>query len=194
MIREGITIVTPPAFYPVTLEGAKDHLNVTHGTDDAYIAELIRAAAEWCEARQGLAYVETVYRQTLDELCGMIRLLRWPIVSVDSIKYDDADGIEQTLAASKYRLGAHRAPAIIEAAWNESWPATRAQTGAVRVTFTAGFASADRAPRKVRQAMLLLIEAWYGERRGYVTGTIVTELPGPSGIEALLSPDAVNWV
>ena len=193
-MSEGLEIVTPPALYPVTVQEAKDHCNVEHDEDDALIAELIRAATEWAEAMQGRAYGPTTYRQHLDRFpaCVPLRLPRAPVLAVTQIEYVDNNGTAQILAPAKYKLNRFVEPAQLWPAYNETWPETRPESGAVRVTFTAGYVT-DLVPKTTKQAILLQIGAWYAHREELISGTIISQLPGHAGAENLIHHKSVAW-
>jgi len=59
--------------------------------------------------------------------------------SVDSIKYLDNDGIQQTLAPSAYKVDNVSEPPRITPAWGTSWPTARNDFNSVELTFTAGY-------------------------------------------------------
>ena len=55
----------------------------------------------------------------------IIKIAKWPLSSVTSIAYLDADGDSQTLSASKYIVDAANIPGRIKPAFGEVWPTTR---------------------------------------------------------------------
>ena len=69
-----------------------------------------------------------------------IELRVLPYVRVDSVKYYDLDGNQQTWAASNYTIvdGGVDRPAVIYPAPGITWPATQARPDAVSVLFWAG--------------------------------------------------------
>ena len=52
-----LSLTTPPAVEPVSVETAKAWLRVSHFEDDALIADLIGSAREHVETRIGLALI-----------------------------------------------------------------------------------------------------------------------------------------
>jgi len=118
---------------------------------------------------------------------GAFQLPRSPLITLDSIKYDDEDGIEQTLGASVYGVDSvGEMPARIWLKGGESWPTTYPDAlETVRVLFTAGYGTAGAdVPASIRAALLLLLGNLFENREAVVTGTIVTDLP--FGVRALL--------
>ncbi len=189
-----IKVVTQPSVEPVTLEDCYAHLRLTitasppaHADDD-WLTVAIRAAREYCEAATGRAFVEQTLLLTTKEfpLCRYIRLERAPVISISSVKYYDADNVEQTVTASDYFLTDDFVPraAFVD---DFSVPSLYYRDDAVRVTFLAGYEasppSAANVPRAIKQAMLLLIGHWYVNREA--VGNV-----GPSvelAVDSLLS-------
>ena len=61
-----LALISPPAVEPVTLADMKAHLRVTHDSEDAMIASLIKAAREELEQAAGLALISQGWRLYLD--------------------------------------------------------------------------------------------------------------------------------
>lgn len=175
-----------PARRAVTLTDALTQVREYEGDNgpgDAHLEACIAAAHEACEQRTERALITSTWQLTMDGFpaachgnpLAAIRILRCPVQSVASIKYDDADGVEQTLATTgAYRVNVNAEPATITPVG--SWPATLAgHTGTVRVTFTAGYGADPAAvPMPLRQWVLLAVGDLY-ERRNASGETPVTE-------------------
>ena len=118
---------------------------------------------------------------------GAFQLPRSPLITLDSIKYDDEDGIEQTLGASVYGVDSvGEMPARIWLKGGESWPTTYPDAlETVRVLFTAGYGTAGAdVPASIRAALLLLLGNLFENREAVVVGSGATNLP--LGVRALL--------
>lgn len=131
-----------PLAEPITLAQALHHLREVSdgGENDAYIMGLITAAREACEERTERAMISTPMTLTLDGFPRAIELRSPPIMSVQSVKFVDADGALQTLDPADYVLDNASEPGYIVPAPGKEWPET--QTGAintVRVAYTAGY-------------------------------------------------------
>lgn len=173
-----LSLVTPAAADPVSVDEARDHCRLTTDDEDEQLAAWIKAATELGQKRTNKQFITATWKLTLDafpawEIC----LRRSPVQSVTSIVYVDDAGSSQTLSASLYRLVSTVDPPIIEPAYNQSWPATRQQAGAVEVTFVAGFGAASAVPARVKQAILLMVGHWYQNREAIIVGTISSETP-----------------
>lgn len=191
----GLTRTSGPTYEPISLAQAKAQLRVEHNLEDALISAAIIAARGWVEEYLGRTLVETEWTLVLHDFpAGPIRLLRPPILAVDSVKYDDADGVEQTLAAEDFHAVATGWGARLYPAPGESWPSTQlGRAGAVRVVYSAGYGSPDAAgdpgnavPGPIKAALLLLTAHLYTTREPVSVGHVVQPLP--MGIEFLLAP------
>lgn len=87
-----------------------------------------------------------------------------PLQTVDSIKYIDQDGAQQTLAPSAYLVDTISEPARITPAYGTTWPATQNRINAVEVAFTAGYGAASVVPEGIKRWMLIRIGSLYENR------------------------------
>lgn len=174
-----LTLKTPATDLAVSLAEAKAHCKIEVADDDALIDLYIRAATEVAEQRTGRSLMPQTWLKTLDAFpCGAILLPRIPVASVVSVKYTDTTGVEVTLGTGNYLLTAtdDYGPAQLEAAYGTAWPATRSQTGAVRVEYSAGYPAAANVPHAIRSWILLQVAAMYENRE--VEGGVQTFVLG----------------
>jgi len=180
-----VKIITEPTFEPLTLQEAKDHLRVTHALEDSLITMAITTAREMAESYTQRA----LCAKTLEyygNCFGYIIELPYPVVSaVTSVKYDDTDGIEQTLSATEYDVHLVSEPALVVRAYGKTWPAIRDQLNAVRIRYVAGYTSHAATPSPIKSAMLLIIGHLY-ENREELSNVKLEEMP--LGSKALLNP------
>lgn len=155
----------------VSLARAKKHLELSGGADshhDSQVSSLVLAATKVVEDRTGRALVSQTWEMTLDRfpLTGPRRIVlpRPPLSSVSSITYVDSDGASQTLSSSNYRVSTHREPGTVEESYDTTWPTTRDIQEAVKVTFVAGYANLESVPEALKQAILLIVGHWFGNR------------------------------
>ena len=152
-------ITTPTE--PVALAEAKLHLRVDGTDEDALIQGLISAARETCEDRTEGTVPVTGWRLTLDTFPDAIKLPRPPIVSVESVKYIDTAGVQQTLSPLDYVVDTASSPGYIVPAFGKAWPETRGQINAVEVEYTAGSATP---PAAIKAWLLLAVGDMYAHR------------------------------
>lgn len=190
-----LTLVTAPAYEPVHLDEAKNHLRVDSDVtaDDAAIQALIVASRQHVEAYTRRALISQVYDLKLDGWpeSGVLYLPRPPLVGVTSITYLDTNGDSQTWASSNYRVSAPSGPfaqaARITLEYGKSFPDLRPVTENVTIRFEAGYGDDWNAvPQPIRQAMLLLIGEMHERREEAISGTIIANIP--FGVDALLTP------
>jgi len=160
----------------ITVAQAKEHLRITHDNEDTYIEALTLAASEWCEEFQGRVYVQREVVDYLDTFPTEIRPMKSPLVSVDSIKYYDTDGVLQTLAPATYNEGTYKEPGRIALAENQSWPSTQPRINAVVVTYQAGYAARANIPDIIKHAVKELVLHLY-ENRGIASELNLNNIP-----------------
>lgn len=179
-------VTTAPATEPLTLAEAKAQCRVDIDDDDTLLTSLIVAARELVEKNTGRCLVTTVFKAYGDHFADEMVIPDPPLVSVGSVKYLDADDVEQTLATTFYQVSSAVEPARLWLKPGQSWPTISEYKQAVNITYTAGYGAASAVPQALKQAMRLLIGAWYEHREEIITGTIVSALPVPIAAKALM--------
>jgi uncharacterized phiE125 gp8 family phage protein len=174
-----LALITPPAVEPISLVEAKLHARVDDSDRDTLITVFIKSAREAAEHELGRALITQTWRLTLDEFpCAEIELPKPKVLSITSVGYVDADGVDQVVSSANYTLDSAQLPGWVLPAENFDWPATRAIANAVRVDFTAGYGpAATDVPASVRQWMLLQIGAAVKQAEAFASGFTVAELP-----------------
>lgn len=180
------SLATAPASKPVTLSEAKLHMNVEHTEDDALITSLIAAATDYAEQQTGRALITQVWDVFFDCFEDVLCIPMWPVASVGSVKYYDADDTEQTLSSSSYYVDTYSYPIRITPV--STWPGTATRPNAVTVRITAGAAAA---PDAVASAILMLVGHLYENREA---GSPVSISEVPLGVEALLDAHRIITV
>lgn len=173
---------------PVSLEEVKAHLRIDHPDQDAVIVALITAATAHLDGWTGVlgrALVAQTWRMAMDAFPGdTITIPLGPVTSVESIKYTDTAGAEQTVPTADYEVDLYPVEARI-CVGDNGWPSTDDVVNAVRVEWVAGYATADDVPDDLKNAILLLVGHWY-EHREAATMSPATEIP--MGVPALIAP------
>lgn len=159
-----IKVITAPTAEPLTLEEVKANLRIVNPDEDDDLSRMIRAARQMAEERLNRALMPQALAFGADAFCTVLKVPRPPLIEIDSLKYIDTDGDEQTMPDTGYLVDGFSDPPTISAAPGTSWPSTRAQSGAVVVQYQAGYADATQVPEPIRQWMLLAIGAFYEHR------------------------------
>lgn len=100
-----------------------------------------------------------------------------PIVEVESVKYDDSNGNEQTLSSDFYSVDTKGSPGRLVLKSQEQWPSTIDNIGAVRIIYEAGYGETDaEIPPALLQAIKMLTAHFYNLREP-VTNTTIVQVP-----------------
>lgn len=172
-----LQLSTAPTIEPITLDEAKLYLRVEHSADDADITRLIKAAREWVERVTWRALISQTWKLRLTRFpCGPIYLPKPPLQSVSSVTYVDADGTSQTWNSSLWISDIYSEPGVLEPAYSQSYPVTRAIRQAVTITFIAGYGSAATdVPARIREAIVEHVRNSY-DNRGVLTPDMLEQL------------------
>jgi len=209
--------VTSPSQVVVPLDDMKKHLNVDHTDDDTYIAALTAAVTQHLDGRDGRlgrALVSQTWDYALDNFCcagsyygssrtyfdgsfrGLprIEIPLAPLLSVESVKYYDTGGIQQTLDPTNYSVigigGASLGCVVLNS--GVSWPAISVRPESVVLRFSAGYLDTSNSPpvgevpAPIVAAIKLFTATLYESRENVVIGETVLELPWAA--EALIRP------
>jgi len=183
----------PPSIQPVTLAEVKAALDISYTDKDDLIDGLIAAATSHLDGWTGIlgrALCEQMWRQDFDYFCWELRLPIFPVLSVASVKYDDVDGVEQTVAAGNYSLLTDGLGSFVRFKNGFAFPNTEAfESAVVRVEYFCGHEDGDTenpVPQAIKQAIMLLVRHWFDNPNAVVVGVTVAKLP--FAVEALLWP------
>lgn len=188
-----LKLIVPPATEPINLIEAKTHMRVDCDSDDDYIISLITAAREWCETYQNRAYIAQTWEVALDEFLNKIELPKPPLQSVTSIKYYNANEEETTISTDDYYVDTYSQKGIISLKHNKQWPKIRLRpVNGVIIRYVAGYESVEDVPKKVKQAILMLISHWYENREPVTTLRISDEIEFT--LRAILNQDKIYVV
>lgn len=193
-----LTRISAPVASMFTLEELRAHVRLDacgsppeHPDDTLLLALADRALSELdgADGWLGRALINQTWRLTLDRFpAGRIYL---PLTSpqahdaspapapVLSVTYTDTDGVVRTLTeGTDYVVLTEHDPQFIEPAYNVCWPSTRCISGAVRVTYQAGYGdAAEDVPAAIRSYVLVRIGQLYEFRELVVAGVTVAEVP-----------------
>ncbi len=206
----GDRILVAPTWEPVSLAEAKSQCRVRASIDDAWFSNiLIPAAREFVETCTKRAIPQQQWEVSYDAFpgrqsdeyrpptwrYGIIRMPRPPLISVESVSYISPEQFTPpftytTLAVSQYMVDIRTEPGRVGPAPSVVWPATNPLVfQAVKVAFTAGWASADLVPARLKMAILLTIAHLYEYREAGLPKAIMLI---PVGLRAFISASS-TW-
>ena len=170
-----LTVTTEPTIEPVTLEEAKTQCRVTDDAEDSLIEGYITSARQVAERYTNRAFINTTYAYRRDSFPVEFHLPRAPLSSVTTIQYVDTAGDTQTLSSSVYNVDIYQEPGRISEAYGQQWPSARGINNAVIVTYVAGYgATAATVPQGIKDAIMILVNHFYGNRGLFVSTPINT--------------------
>jgi uncharacterized phiE125 gp8 family phage protein len=189
-------ITVPPAEEPLTLAQAKRWCRITTDEEDQDVLDFLAGARRFVERETELALITQTVEVKLDGFwCGKLPLPMPPLQSVESVKYVDTDGAEQTLDPAVYRVSTHERPGTVWLATDQSWPATKDEREVVTITFKAGFgdtpADVLAAAPNLIHALRMICGQYDRLREAVVDGTL-TEVP--LGVRSLLASERIPEV
>ena len=171
-----VVTVTAPTNTPVSITEARDQCALLDdASHDTILSRFIASATASIEKDTGMRLMTQTVRIDFDGFPDdVLDLGVYPVQSVTSVVYDDADGVTQTLSTDDYWVDVEGMyPRIIP---NELWPAAQSlKPATVRVTLVAGYASADDVPQDVRMAILLRVSELFDNRNESVIGASVSQ-------------------
>lgn len=181
-----VSLVTAPSSRPITLDEVKRHLRIETSDDDLYLDSLIDAGISHLESVSGLKLITQTWRQYLDQLpkSNTVRLAVFPVRSITSVVYFDAQGIEQPIPTSQLELDRFSNPARLQFCSNFTVAPT---LNGIEIQIKAGFGNtAADVPDSLLRALLILIAHNY-EFRGAVP---IGDIPAsePHGFRTLIAP------
>jgi uncharacterized phiE125 gp8 family phage protein len=177
---------------PVSVDDFRAHLRLEGDTDDVTLAGKLAAARGRIVQRTCRPFMRDEFDFGFDRYpCdgGPIRLPRWPLVSVASVKYYDALSVLQTMSSSQYFVDTISEPGRLCLNVGYTWPSSLRSHMAGLVRFTAGYTT-NRAvgiPDPLLEAMRKLATELYENREAASIGNSVNE-PLPFGVEELVAP------
>ena len=182
-----LTRLVAPTGPPITLAEVKQHLRVSTSDQDALITIYLNAAVDYIDGEWGFlgrALMPQTWRLTLDEFPdGEIKIPLPPLQSVTSVKYDDGDGVEQTVSSTDYFVDTASEQGWVVPVAGVPWPTTLEAVNAVRIEYIAGYASDAAVPFNIKAGILLLVANMFEHREENIAETINTL---PFGADILL--------
>lgn len=136
-------LIIPPAAPAVSLAAAKTALRIDGDDLDVTITAWITGITAYVQHYVGRALITQGWRVTLDSFPDAIELPHPPTLTVDAIRFQDADGALQTLDPADYMADKVTEPGYVVPGRGKAWPATYDEINAVQVDYTCGYGPTD---------------------------------------------------
>ena len=198
MTYRSLTRSSQPVVEPVTITDAKAHLRVDTDADNTYIMGLVAAARAWVEEYLDRSLVHTQWTMRLDGFppngLDNLELPRPPMatasaVSAVAITYTTETGAVVVFPSHEYRVDRNSTPGAISPLYEQAWPVHRRDDNSVTITWWGGYGEdGTKVPKVVRAAILMLVAYWY-ERRLAADQVAATAVP--FGVSSML--DSIKW-
>lgn len=164
------------------------HLPSNDTSRDTVIKQYVKTAIEYVEYKTNRVLKSSVWKGYVDDMEPNILINKFPISSIDSIKYYDSDNAQQTLSTSDYIAFIVAKPAHI---YITSTKSTYVRPDAVEINFTAGYTTADAVDEQAKQAVLLLTRHLY-DNPGVASAVQLHQIP--NSIEAFINQIKIELV
>jgi uncharacterized phiE125 gp8 family phage protein len=173
-----LTMTAGPALEPVSLAEAKAHLRVDGIAEDALITSLIVTSRLQLEALLGLALISQSWLWRFDAWPNnAITFPLRPVLSVVSVRVQNADLSFATIPPAEYSLDGHGMPARL-VPMHAGFPSPGVPALGIEIQLTAGFGAAvSDVPAPLRQAILLLVAHWFENREPEAVAGTPARLP-----------------
>jgi uncharacterized phiE125 gp8 family phage protein len=180
--------ITQPSAEPVLLADVKAQLSIATADTlvDAIITRRITEARQFAENFMGRTIMPCQWEVVLDKFADKMELSYPPATVVDSVKYIDTAGVEQTLSSAVYTLDTDSVPNWVRLGYEKDWPDTRDYPNAVRIRYTAGYVNAAAVPGPIKEAIMLTVGHWMRYQGSVEAGINITRIP--NAVECLLTP------
>ena len=140
-----ITVLQPPPFEPVTLAEVHKHLRLdldgspASHPDDDMLQRLIATARGQVESMARRSLVQRTLRLSVEAFGDAVRLVRPPVLRVESVTYFDTSNVLQVLDPATYFVTDDEVPELLMAN-GASAPSTYSRPDALRIEYVAGYA------------------------------------------------------
>lgn len=166
-MRDDLIEITAPTSEPIDAASLKDHNRVTEDAEDDLIDLYIKTARLLLEDWLECCFIQTTYDLLLDSWpSGDLTLPRYPLISVDSIKYIDTEGVEQTFSSDNYVVDDERKKGRVMLASGSSWPSVSTDVfNPIKIRFKAGYGSdAEDVPEGIKTALKYFVTYLFENR------------------------------
>ena len=154
---------------PVSLEAVKEHLRISFSDEDNFLTSLITKVREYVEIYLNQSLAVKQYELILDDLPeDGFNLPFTPIISIDTMQYGFDEEEERIDIGYRYSSSSNRL------FFDSSVIRISEPLDAFRCVFTAGM---NKIPKRIEQAILMMIGYWYENREEVLINVNFVRLP-----------------
>lgn len=185
-----LEILTYPNLEPIDCAFISDFLRTPSENLQVDVAEsLITAAREWAESYLGYKVSPHKLKVYFDDFQEILHLPYAKLISIESVKYVDSNGEEQTIAPGEYEVDDKGLHVFISPVSGGEWPTVLDSPDSVYITYNAGFPPIDgdvnaNIPSRIKTAIAMMTCDIYINRSAQ-TGANLYE---NKAVESLLHP------
>ena len=161
-------LITAPATQPVSLDEAKQFLNILHDDDNVLLTAFITAATQYLDGYSGVlgrAILLQTWEMPFDRFpagrCGL-SLPFGGVTGIVSLQWKDSQGVDHSVDASDCVLETLTTGQVVSLKQGSVWPSTGQS---IRLIFEAGVLSAAQVPEIIKTTIKWMVADFY-ERRG----------------------------
>lgn len=174
-------LINPPAFRPVSLEDlVKVHIKVSGTSEDLLLSTYLDAAIEDVEDYINRQLMHATYELQISSWSDCLFLVKTPLVSIVSVKYDDESNAEQTIDPLNYYIEG----SLIRFVNTDPLPRLYNKNNSVRIRYVAGYgaegadeyAQSAAVPARAKIGILRTVADFYENRQDQITGVSETKL------------------
>lgn len=176
-------LIEPPTSEPFGVDDLRDQVRISHTTQDDILLDKLKSARIWVEDYMNFAFMESIWEIRMDAFPlpgNLIKIYKYPIQEITTIKYIDTSGVLQTWASDYWESDIDEQPGMIWEAYGFSYPSTRVIKNAVRIRIVAGWESVADIPTDYKNAVLMRAAHLFLNPSDVVTGTQINNNPDGS--------------
>ncbi len=185
--------VAAPTLRPVSLDEAKTHLKVSGTDEDTLITTYLDASIAACENKLQTAIMDTNFVLYQRSFCQHLNLQKNWVNQINSVKYYDENGTQQTIASSNYTLQDFKVPNVLYFNSSYSFPSTDTREFSVEVNFNAGAMAASGVLPNIRAAIFLEVGDRYENRQNEIVGERIAVVMFNSTADKILAEESL-WL
>lgn len=157
-----ISVSTYPKGFLFDFEEVRNYCQVERTDQDDVLRSNLRTAIAEVENFTRQTLTSTGFTVYLDNWTSVLNLHKYPVTSIDSVKYYNESGVLTTMSASDYYADIQDYPAKLY--FDETYTLRDQLYNNIEVTFTAGWDALYKIPPALVNAVYMLTRTYYDNR------------------------------